>query len=137
MASTVADDGDQECGCSGCETRTNKTFLCRLGHRVWMCSNCHETRPHCPRQNNALGALCEAEELEYKTDKTDTDLDSCPDPSVLLDKPFAELHELHEKVASGKYDEVLSEVNRYKAYLQLVEGKALHARAGMTSGDEK
>ena len=62
------------------------------------------------------------------------DLDSCPDPSVLLEEPFAEVR---EKVATGKYDEALSEVNRYMAYLRLFEGKALHARAGMTSGDEK
>ena len=107
-----------------------------------MCSSCHRDRPVCPVALQG-GAVCRAGEEDYKTD---TDLDSRPDSSV-LEEPLAEseLHEkmatgfaeLHEKVASGKYDEVLSEVNRYKAYLQLVEGKALHAMAGMKSGNEK
>ena len=133
-SSTVADDGAEECSCSDCETLTTKRFQCIRGHKVWMCSNCHRDRPVCP--------LCGAEEEDFKTD---TDLESRPDSSVSLEEPFAELREkvargfaeLHDKMARGDYDEVLSEVNRYKAYLQLVEGKALHARAGMTFGDKK
>ena len=99
-----------------------------------MCSSCYIDRigdhPVCPVALNRVGELCRAEEEDYKTD---TDLESRPDSSVLLEELFAELH---AKVARGDYDEVLSEVKRYKAYLQLVEGKALHAKAGMTSADE-
>ena len=135
-ASTEADDGAEECSCPDCKILTTKRFKCIVGHKAWMCSSCHRDRPVCPVALQG-GSLCRAKEDDYKTDTDLEDLDSRPDSSVLLEEPFAELHELHEKVARGKYDEVLSEVNRYKAYLQLVEGKALHARAGMTFGDKK
>ena len=132
MASTVADDGAEKCYL--CDICTTKRFACVRGHKVWMCGNCHRDRPVC--------SLCSAQEEEYKTD---TDLDSRPDSSFSPEEPFAELHEkvsrgfaeLHEKMVRGDYDEVLSEVKRYKAYLQLVEGKACHAMAGITSENEK
>eukprot|EP00434_Breviolum_minutum_P001669 symbB.v1.2.001476.t1/scaffold48.1/size388161/9 len=136
--------GGQEVGChcfDACPTGANRFFP----NVQVPCSGqgaCLRTSGQAFAWGRCECALCEAEEEDFKTD---TDLDSRPDSSVSLEEPFAELRgkvargfaELHDKMARGDYDEVLSEVNRYKAYLQLVEGKALHARAGTTFGDKK
>ena len=126
MASTVADDGAEECFC-GCNMLTTKRFVCVRSHKVWMCGNCHRYRPVCPVALQG-GAVCRAGEEDYKTD---TDLDSRPDSSFSLEDPLVEHVELYAKVARGDF-----EVNRYKAHLQLNIGQNL-VMAGMTSGDEK
>ena len=97
MASTVADDGAEECSCSDCKILTTKRFKCIAGHRVWMCRSCHKDHPVC--------SLCSAEEEDYKTD---TDLDSRPDSSVSFEE--LPLVELHEEVATGEYEEALNAV---------------------------
>ena len=135
-ASTVLDDGAEKCSYSDCKTLTTKRFQCIVGHKAWMCSSCHRDRPVCPLALQG-GSLCGAKEDNYKVDTDLEDLDSRPDSSVLLEEPFAELH---EKMAREKYEEVLSEVNRLKANLLLVEREALWALYNMackTSGHEK
>ena len=97
-----------------------------------MCSSCHTVRPVCPVPLQG-GALCGAREADFKTD-TDADVDSHGDSSSWLEEPFPQLF---EKVARGEYEEVLSEVNRLKACLVLVEGRALRAMACKTSGGVK
>ena len=114
-ASTVLDDGAEECYWCDCKILTTKRFQCILGHKVWMCSDCHSYRPVCPVATKR-GTLCRLEDDDYKTD---TDLGSGPE------SPFAEMQ-------VGKYyAEVLSKVNRRKADFEL------DAMARITFGGEK
>ena len=127
MASTVPDDGAEKCYYwSDCKTLTTKRFRCILGHTVWMCSNCHRDRPVCPLDLDDVGALCRAEEKDYKTD---TDLDSRPDFSISMEElPFPE--DLDSRPNSSVSMQELPFPEEY-------EGKALHAMAGITCGDKK
>ena len=90
-----------------------------------MCGNCHKKRrPVCPVDH--AGALCRAEEKDYKTD---TELDSRPDFSVSMEElPFPE-----DLDSCPNFSVSMQESPFPEEY----EGKALHAMAGMTCGDKK
>jgi len=116
MASTVPDDGAEKCYYwSDCKTLTTKRFRCGLDHRVWMCGNCHKKRRTvCPVDH--AGALCRAEEKDYKTD---TELDSRRDFSVSMEElPFPE-----DLDSCPNFSVSMQELPSPEEY----EGKALHA----------
>ena len=102
-----------------------------------MCGTCHQKKLRKKKQLFCLARpRCRAEEARYEAN---TDFSSVSEDSMSFHSEFHQVpfKTLLEKVDEGDYDQVLLEIKRNQAYLQFVEGRVHHAKAGILSGNEK